>query len=107
MQLNLIFQNLTPQDIKKSFKERTRKDVIDEFYELIIKQAKEGQELARFIQRETGVKQKIWPLPLYVKIAMALQGLQTVQELENFLGYCKEAKHFSKCFYSQTRVDKK
>lgn len=93
MQLGLIFQNLTRQEIKKSFKERTRKDVIDEFYEIIIKQAKEEQEIAKKI------KAKVYPLPRYIVIRNKLDGLKTVAELEWFLGYCKEAKHFSKTWW--------
>lgn len=99
MQLGTLFQSFTEKDIKKTFKERTRKDVIDEFYELLVKQAKEEQEEAKRKQYATGVKQKIWPLPKYVIIMKKLDGLQSVTELEWFLGFCKEAKHFSRCFY--------
>ncbi|MGV8131822.1 MAG: hypothetical protein ACP5N7_07020 [Candidatus Pacearchaeota archaeon] len=100
-QLGLIFQNLSHKEIKNSFKERTRKDIIDEFYEIIIKQAKEEQEIAK------RKKAKVYPLPRYMVIRNKLDGLKTVAELEWYLGYCREAKHFSKCFYSQLRVDKK
>lgn len=99
MQIGNIFQTFTEKDLKKSFKERTRKDVIDEFYKLLVEQAKEEQELAKRKQFNTGIKQKIWPLPKYVIIMSKLAGLQTVAELEWFLGFCKEAKHFSRCFY--------
>lgn len=103
MQLANIFQQFTEKDLKKTFKERTRKDVIDEFYEILLKQAKDEQEKAKRKQYETGIKQKIWPLPRYVVIMKKLDGLQTVAELEWFIGICKEAKHFSKCFYSRLK----
>jgi len=99
MQLSNIFETFTEKDLKKSFKERTRKDVIDEFYEILVKQAKEEQELAKIKQYNTGIKQKIYPLPRYVVIMKKLDGLQTVADCEWYLGFCKEAKHFSRCFY--------
>jgi hypothetical protein len=99
MQLGLIFQTFGQKEIKESFKERTRKDVIDEFYKILVEQAKEEQEKARLKQYQTGIKQKIYPLPKYVVIMRKVEGMQTVADLEYYYGRCKEAKHFSKYFY--------
>lgn len=99
VQIGSLFKNFTEKDIKETFKERTRKDVIDEFYDIMRKHALEGQIEAKERQYATGIRQKIWPVPRYMAISSKLDGLRTVSELEWYLGYCKEAKNFSKCFY--------
>ena len=103
MQLGLIFQTFGDKEIKQTFKERTRKDVINEFYEILVAQAKEEQEKAKMREYQLGVKQKIWPMPKYVVIMKKMDGMQTVADLEYYLGMCKEAKHFSKYFHFNLR----
>tara|TARA_R110000868_G_scaffold240257_1_gene494737 strand:- start:713 stop:1048 length:336 start_codon:yes stop_codon:yes gene_type:complete len=107
MQLGLIFQSFGDKEIKQTFKERTRRDVINEFYEILVTQAKEEQEKAKMREYQLGVKQKIYPLPKYVVIMKKMDGMQTVADLEFFLGYCREAKHFSRCFYFNLKAVEK
>jgi tRNA A37 N6-isopentenylltransferase MiaA len=101
-----LFEGLEIKDLAKSIKPRTRRDVENMFYEELKKwhQLDEKDELRRAnIERR---KPKLWKMIPYPRMVMMLKGMKTVAELEWFLGYCKESKHFAKCFYAKLRVDK-
>lgn len=97
-----ILKSIPEKDIVKSMRPLSRKDLIDEFYEELRKQTMLEQRTAMMRQRETGMKQKIWPVMPYMVVRNRLDGLKEVWELSWFLGYCKESSNFAKCFYYMT-----
>ena len=94
--------NLSIEEAYKAIKPRTMKDVKDEIYEHLLKCHKQDTDLelkTAFVQKR---KAKLYPKPSYVGMLGRLAGCKTIADLEWLLGYCKEAKHFSKTFYWRT-----
>jgi hypothetical protein len=99
--LETLFQTFEMKDLV--LKPRTKKDLYDMFFEELKKCHKEDSEKEKELAYNQGRKAKIYPVIRYPVMVMRLKAMN-LAELEWFLAYCKESKHFAKCFYYKTKI---
>lgn len=100
MHIGGLFNNITIKDLKPP----KRSDIVKKFVEYLDKDTDEENEKElklAFYQRRTPVIRK------HIKpsfVAFKMSHLK-VDDLWYFLGYCKEAKHFSKCWWFNLKTN--
>jgi hypothetical protein len=97
-----LFENITIKDLKPP----KRNDIVKRFVEALEKDVdieNENERKMAYIQHRKPFIRKS-PSPSFVAFKMSHL---KVDDLWYFLGYCKEAKHFSKCWWFSLDTKKK
>lgn len=89
-----LFENITIKDLKPP----KRSDIVKRFVDKINADTRNSNEIEKIIAREQKRKPMVWKSPLPAFIAVKMSHLSK-ERLWMFLGYCSEAKHFSKCWW--------
>ena len=94
MHIAALFENVTIQDIKPP----KRNDIVKRFVEALQEDVRVENEKERLLAYHQHRKPIIRKPPAPSFVAFRMSHLK-VDDLFYFYGYCREAKHFSKCWW--------
>lgn len=102
MHIAALFENVTIKDLKPP----KRNDIVKRFVEALQKDVEIENEKERLIAYHQHRKPVIRKPPAPSFVAFRMSHLK-VDDLWYFLGYCREAKHFSKCWWHSLKAVEK
>lgn len=104
MKLGYLFESMefkkqeNPKAVRPPKNLVDRRDLVKQFVDRLHADTEKGNEEEKIKAHAMGRKPKLWPKVSARLVAVKMAHLN-ISELEAFLGRCKEAKHFSKCWW--------